>query len=223
MAESMTVETILEADWQLKGFWTKTRFLYKGAKGGYSDVDLLAYHPLAKHLVIGESKAHGPKNRVFAYTEKSLARDSEMKKVLRDDYLGFIKNLPRVCNSELIFGQKVAFEQMVEVLTVQLVSNFYFSKGVKTQVEEHVRGKILAEMDVKTVHVRLETAIDVFARLIKSIGESNQGKRYGHPVLDLARELYRYSHPAFVGAGSSKERQKAAEEVLSDFYSALKD
>jgi hypothetical protein len=33
MSEAMTVETIIEAYWMLKGFWTKTRFPLKTDKG----------------------------------------------------------------------------------------------------------------------------------------------------------------------------------------------
>ncbi|MBU4185423.1 MAG: hypothetical protein KKI12_06545 [Proteobacteria bacterium] len=61
MSEAMTSESIVEAEWLLKGYWTKMRFAFQTDKGGWSDVDILAYHPESKHLVISESKVRGPK------------------------------------------------------------------------------------------------------------------------------------------------------------------
>ena len=74
MSEAMTTESIVEAEWVLKGYWTKTRFPFKikTEKGsGWSDVDVLAYNPETNHLVISESKARGRKNRIIAYTQQS--------------------------------------------------------------------------------------------------------------------------------------------------------
>lgn len=60
MAEAMTVETIVEADWQMRGFWTRLRFPLQTPKGAWSDIDLIAYNPEDRHLVIAESKVRGP-------------------------------------------------------------------------------------------------------------------------------------------------------------------
>jgi hypothetical protein len=46
MAEVMTVEAILEADWLLQGYWTKPRFPIQTATGSRSDIDVLAYAPV---------------------------------------------------------------------------------------------------------------------------------------------------------------------------------
>lgn len=54
MAEAMTVETIVEADWQMRGFWTRLRFPLQTPKGGWSDIDLVAYNPEDQHLAIAE-------------------------------------------------------------------------------------------------------------------------------------------------------------------------
>ena len=44
MAEAMTAEMIVEADWILKGYWTKLRYPFRVASG-WSDIDILAYAP----------------------------------------------------------------------------------------------------------------------------------------------------------------------------------
>jgi hypothetical protein len=66
MAEVMTVEAIVEADWLLKGFWTKPRFPLRIESGQWSDIDVLAYEPGRQHLVISESKVSGPRKDVYA-------------------------------------------------------------------------------------------------------------------------------------------------------------
>lgn len=68
MSELMHSEAIIEAEWLLKGYWTKPRFAFQTLKGGWSDVDILAHNPETKHLVIAESKVRGPKSHVYAYT-----------------------------------------------------------------------------------------------------------------------------------------------------------
>jgi hypothetical protein len=71
MAEAMTVETIIEADWQMQGYWTKVRVPLRTAKGSWSDIDVVAYHPERRHFVLCESKVRGPKQAVYAYTAHS--------------------------------------------------------------------------------------------------------------------------------------------------------
>lgn len=56
MSEAMTVELIIDAYWALKGYWTHPRFSFQTEKGGWSDFDVVAYHPSDKVLVISESK-----------------------------------------------------------------------------------------------------------------------------------------------------------------------
>lgn len=68
MAEAMTVETILEADLLLRGFWTRVRFPFQTDNGGWSDIDVLGYNPERRELVLAESKVRGPKKDVSAYT-----------------------------------------------------------------------------------------------------------------------------------------------------------
>jgi hypothetical protein len=73
MAEAMTVETIVETDWILKGYWTKLRFPFK-SENGWPDIDILAYAPEKREFIISESKVRGPKKLVYAYTRYSKRR-----------------------------------------------------------------------------------------------------------------------------------------------------
>ena len=86
MAEAMTAESIVEAEWVLNGYWAKMRFAFQTDKGAWSDVDILAYNPETKHLVISESKVRGSKDNVFAYTKYTEQEYGSILKYDDDNY-----------------------------------------------------------------------------------------------------------------------------------------
>jgi len=208
MAEAMTVETIIEADWQMHGYWTKVRVPLRTAKGSWSDIDVVAYHPERRHLVLCESKVRGPKKAVYAYTAHSkLKYGSILDFDLRDEgvhnYFSFLRHIRRACRDKCIFEH---FTRMVKRLTVQLVSNYYVAPEVMKDAEASVKKAIGKAVPTSVaLDVRLDTTLDVIARIIAEENQKDQGRRYGHPVLDLARELNRYMHPDVHYAGRGKE------------------
>ena len=66
---------------------------------------------------------------------------------------------------------------------------------------------------------QLDSAIEVIARLIDKERKSDQGKRYGNPVLDFVREINRYLHPSMKGAG--RESRAIQYEMIQGFINAL--
>ncbi len=214
MAEVMTVESILDADWLLQGYWTKPRFPIQTEKGAWSDVDLLAYSPDTQHLVVAESKVRGHKKVVWGYTAYTrpeyggnfVAYDGE-------DYLGFLRHVPRLCEDKVVF---VDFRRMVKKITLQLVSNCAISDDVMQaavqDVKVHAQALVPSEIDLE---VRLETTLDVICRIIASENKHIQGRRYGHPVIDIARELNRYMHPEIRYAGRDRKATEEFKKTLS--------
>lgn len=228
MSEAMTVETILEADWRLQGFWTRMRVPYPAEKGGYSDIDLLAYHPLHKHLVIGESKADGGKDDVWAYTESASSVDADFNKLMEYPYFAFTKNLKRIYQAQTLFSGDCQLTDLVKVLTVQVVTNLFVAPEVAEKVAVLFAARIHSDLNLTSdtqVNVQIETAIDVFARIIEGVGKSPLGKRYGHPVLDLAREFHRYSQgkiwPAMRGSLTKENRESVESRVTASLLEAL--
>ena len=79
MSEMMTTELLVEAEWILQEYWTKGRYPIQTLHGGWSDFDVVAFHPHTKyskcqkksHLVIAEAKAFGTKGNVYVTTEKN--------------------------------------------------------------------------------------------------------------------------------------------------------
>ncbi|MBI5723788.1 MAG: hypothetical protein HZA50_07520 [Planctomycetes bacterium] len=204
MSEAMTVETIVEAYWQMKEFWTKVRYPLQTPKGGWSDIDILAYNPKTRELVIAESKVQGRKKDVYAYTKQI---DGDILK-FGGNYFDFLRHLKSVCKDGVIFSD---FQKMVKKLIVQLVGNYVISDDVKPEAEKTVWNKIRKDIPTYVeLKIRLETTLDVISQIITLEYELKQGKRYGHPVLDIARELNRYMHPQILYAGKDTEPIKKA-------------
>lgn len=213
MAEAMTVETIIEADWQMRGYWTKLRVPLQTPKGSWSDIDVVAYHPERRHLVLCESKVRGPKKAVYAYTkytqqEYGSILDFDERDEGVHNYFAFLRHIRSACRDGVLFEH---FTKMVKKLTVQLVSNYYVTPDVAEKAMLSVEKKIGRAVPAGVVlNVRLDTTLDVIARIITEENHKEQGRRYGHPVIDLARELNRYMHPIIHYAG----REKAATDLV---------
>lgn len=206
MAEVMAVESMVEADWILEeGYWTKLRFPIQLESGSWSDIDVLSYQPEKKHLVISEVKVRGPKQWVGAYTEDTKRNYGNILDYDGNNYFSFIQHLPRCCKDGVVFG---SFARMVKRLTFQLASNYVIDQslvaGAKQDVVDAI--KMLPDMPPIKVDIMLDSTLDVMARVIKKQRTTKQGRRHGHPVLDVVRELNRYFEPTirYAGRGSAK-------------------
>jgi hypothetical protein len=220
VTEAMTSESIVEAEWILEGYWTRVRFAFHTGIRGWSDVDVLAYRPETKHLVVAESKVKGPKTHVFAYTKKWHDRYGSLAEKFDDaGYFDFLRHLPRLCKDDVVFP---SFKRMVKRLTVQLVSNYFVSPEIRKTAEiETLKVKVGSRLPVP-IDLRLDTTIDVLARIIAKERESRQGRRYGHPILDVAREVNRYFFPVVRetrGLGTDADALRS--QLVSQFLSAI--
>jgi hypothetical protein len=223
MSEAMTSESIVESEWLLKGYWTKMRFAYQTQKSGWSDVDILAYNPETKNLVISESKVRGPKKDIFAYFEHTKEKDGSIVKYDKDKkgYFSFIENLPYICSDGVVFDD---FSKMVKSITIQLVSNYVIANELKNEAEQSVLEMVKEFSPVSKVkyEIMLDTTIDVIARVIMLENEHGQGRRYGHPMLDIAREINRYFNPNVRYAGQGKAKtDPVRKQAIETFLEAI--
>ena len=217
MSEAMTAELIVEAEWILKGgYWTKARFPFQTAAGRWSDFDVLAYSPSRKHLVVSESKVQGPKNRVYGYTPNTNHY------FINSSYLGFLDNVPVFLRNGIVFD---SFAESVDRLTVQLVSNTVILPDLQDEAEASVVAYVEESFDLPSgmrVEAMLDSTLDVLARVIVRERERQQGRRYGHPVIDIARELNRYLDPSVNDAGLGKARTDPVKrQGLTSFWEAI--
>lgn len=211
MSEAMISESIIEGEWILQGYWTKMRYPYKTEKKGWSDIDVLAYNPESKHLVISESKVRGPKKYIFAYTEHTKKTYGTILDYDGNKYFSFLESLPKICSDEVIFS---SFGKMVKKLTIQLVSNYVIDDLLKKEAEKTVLRRVhelIPQVKAK-IDVRLDSTMDVIGRVVALENTHDQGRRYGHPMLDIAREINRYSKPNVRYAGRGKEKTNTIRE-----------
>lgn len=215
MSEVMTVESIIEAEWQLRGYWTKARFAFKTEKNQWSDADVLAYHPEKKKLVIAESKVRGPKKKVFAFNQQTRKQHGTILDFSahvngkKTNHFDFIRHLHRICSDGVVFSD---FGTMVDTLVVQHVSNYAIIDDLKEEARECVLKAARQSLSKCNpappkklkIEAQLDTTLEVVARIIVHENAHEQGRRYGHPVLDMAREINRYLHPKIRGAGGNK-------------------
>jgi hypothetical protein len=86
--------------------------------------------------------------------------------------------------------------------------------------EKRVRSKVRRKLPrIKNLEVRLDTTFELFCNVIDLEEKRNQGKRYGNPVIDIARELNRYFHPEIHDAGRKRD---TIEEIKKDLCEPLR-
>ncbi|MBL8470554.1 MAG: hypothetical protein KF778_09655 [Rhodocyclaceae bacterium] len=219
MSEAMTAESIIEAEWLLRGYWTRVRYPYQTPKSGWSDIDVVSYDPQKQHLVISESKVQGPKRTLYAYGEAAREKFTKVNKFL-PGYFSFINALKLITANGLLFED---YALMVKATTVQLVSNMIIDPGFKPKVLEEVKALAAKECPHLTkLEVQIDTTIEVLARVIEAEARHPQGRRYGNATLDIARELNRYLDPAILHAGKQKPVLDALRNIaISPLLDAL--
>ena len=219
MSEAMTVETIVEAYWHLQGYWTRLRFPFQTEGRGWSDIDVLAYHPEGKFLVISESKVRGPKRDVYAYTNLSREKYGDIFEYDDSNYLAFLEQIELICSNGVVFKR---FTKMVDRLTIQLVSNYYIDDSVMSKVREDIYRKIRNSIPKRIENqIRLDTTFQIICEIIEIERSRKQGRRYGHPIIDVVRELNRYLTPNVKYAGGQREALRIKEKLRIMFEESL--
>ena len=220
MSEVMVSEGIIESYWLLKDYWTRVRFAYQTENGGWSDIDVVAYDPETRHLVIAESKVRGPKKAIYAYTELTQDKYGSLRDYDGNNYFSFLKNLPRICSDGILFKN---FSRMVDKITVQLVSNYVIDQDVMEDAKAAVLAQvksILPKMKCE-LEVMLNSTMDIMVQVIEQENEMTKGRRYGNAMLDIAREMNRYAPPDIKYAGrGDKEALRA--QMISPLIDTLK-
>ena len=223
MSEVMTVESIIEANWIVNGYWTKTRVPYDSTR----DIDILAYSVKHQHLVIAESKAQGPAGAIYAYTQAQRDDHNGFCRYIQKDgsnYIDILAHIPNILREDAL---QCLFWPMKR-LTVQLVFNVVTeSEELRKSAEEEMANVVKTAMigtDFQSIEVdcKLQSHLEVLSETMTKIGGKG-GRRYGHTVLDLASELNRYLNPCrILDAGSNKKlREIIVARAASTFRRAI--
>jgi hypothetical protein len=216
--EAMAVEMLVDAYYQLQGYWTKLRYPIKTDKGAWSDIDVLAYNPDSKdskekELVICECKARKGKNVLISFDTKPFEEDYA---------IDFINKTNKYFNDPLI--NDYINKGFIKIIKFILIGNFYENKKKLKDIEKEFDEKLKEKFDKKLreklnennikVCFEIKLTLDVICDLFIEIRKDNEhNKRYGHPILDFAREINRYLHP--------EKGKRFKKEFHSKFVEAL--
>ncbi len=209
MAEAMAVESIIDSYWQTENCWTKVRFPYRsedGNAGGWSDVDIVAYNPNNHTLVLCESKAHGNKDAIK--TLESVLKDSEKFRtaipiILANDKFKFLNPKTIIIHIVANIHQEDEFE-----INYNYKDKKYYRNDLEVLKKESyenslkeiiaIRGLKIPE-SVISIKLEVQSLFTVFNKILENIKLTDkkkkiapQEKRFGNPVLDIAREINRY-------------------------------
>jgi len=200
MSELMGVEQISAAYWNLKGYWVKGRVPYK-VVNAYSDIDVLAYDPGTKHLVMSETKVRGKKDEVRAFSKTNFEKYGSIANFFnakhKSSSFDFIDNVAAFFNSDV--RKEMAHD--VNLLTIEFVGNIVVDKDVILAVQDDMRKRIAKSIDGVGVEFFIHTTIDRFCEIVSTIDGMEIGKRFGDPILDIAREFSRFLNPKIEWAG----------------------
>lgn len=188
--ETMAIESLLAALWELDGYITKTRIPYKVSRG-YSDIDVIGLSGNA--IRIGECKAR--------FDSKTVMVVSDETKDFYDDWLRewgtfalrledfwktgyeWLPNREEVQSLDLWFCANIHFQHpdIGNKAANDFLEAIYdgVPHGLKTKTETRV---------VSTY----EVVMRIFEKMEEDIGEYDWHRRYGNPILDTLREMLRY-------------------------------
>lgn len=162
----------------------------------------------------------GSKKDIYAFTAYTQSKYGSILEYDKDEYFSFLRHIGILCADGRIFED---FRKMVKTLVVQLVSNHYITDDVRPDADKAVLSSIQKQIPASVnLEIRLETTLDVISRIIQSENTREQGRRYGHAVIDIAREINRYMHPQVKYAGKDRKATEQVRKELADkFVAAL--
>ena len=234
--EAMSVESIIQAYWQIQNYFTIPRFGFemkgkneKGREwGNYSDVDILAFKPKIENekttLILAESKAHGGKNKIIFKKFDTTCKDFKTlkEKTQKDGHINDLLDFVDV-NVRYLLENKNLLDNLidlnkVDVLKLQFVSTVLFNKSkelskiIVLHVEDMIRDKVNYKFKVE---VEIITHFDLICKLFILVQKDKSGKRYGNQILDFIREINRYVHVNECDGISGIKELKSTSEIIN--------
>jgi hypothetical protein len=220
--EAMSVESLLLAAWEEKGFVGKTRVPL-----AMSDVDVLAIHAAEGKVRLGECKVRDGSQTVYLIDDSSLAwmnsqPHQDFTSWMGDDWSRWLENLPKLWDAEggpaapwLLPPSQVKEVEVIfccnlhircnrqdanEALRRAVVRFLRESPTIGKKVESP--GFVKARV-TPTVEVVTDLAGAVFGRI-----ESGYCRRFADHFKDVFREVHRYRRPALDKLPADREGKR---------------
>jgi len=212
--EAMAAESIVATAWELDGFLTKVRWPVRVA-GGYSDIDVVGVDASGT-VRLGECKVRGPARAVYVAPADFVAWLGEWGKCVENierlwcERPGWLPSPGDVSQVEMWFCGNIWFATDDEHRAAEAA----FTQMVRGACPHGLKNKAAA----RVVSTR-DLFIDVVTGVRKRIVDEAHGKRFGNAVLDIVRELVRYTSPQPHDGG--RVRDVIADETQRLLLSAL--
>lgn len=210
--EAMVVEQLVAEYWKMEGYFVETRVSFKKERS-WPDIDVMAYNPTEKKLVLAEVKAVGGKKTIRGLNTENT----------KDYLLKFFEDVKYFFNSGA-YKQNGRLKN-IEIETIQLhfAGNINIEKTIIYRYKENncenlsteltkIFEKCISEIDFfkkKEIILQIDSTYNIINKLFtfdlgveENEEENNEeeyddkcenGKRYGS-ILDLIREMNRYFH-----------------------------
>jgi hypothetical protein len=206
-------EQLVSSLWQLNGFITNLRWPVT-VKGNYSDVDVIG---VRADGVVRFAECKVTESPRTVYVVQGTDSINFVRKWLKD-WAGSMDNIDRIWKEDerpqwlpplkdvkdfsFWFCANLWFPNNVS----RLAAEENFTKFVKSKMPKKFKGRATGK-----IMSTLEVWVEVIKGVRKDIVEEEYGKRYGDPILDVVREIIRFSHPRAVDAGHGVSSQIVAE------------
>ena len=202
--EAMALESALLTAWELEGFLGQTRVRIPRA-GNWPELDVLAFHPAARVLRIGEVKARFAPQWVTPLDEKGWA-----------DYVTYWLGFTEAVRA-LYPGLKGDVAKLnglppwgdLEEVEIWFVLNAWIRPGdrflassqdrLQNTLREAWGYSQTAPAPLKKVRVHITSTFEVVASVVEGARrqlQAGRGARFGDPLLDSIREVLRYLDPS---------------------------
>ena len=222
--EVMAVEELVAATWELEEFLVCRRHaIWLEGKSSYTDLDLVGVRQLPAEVRIAECKVQQGPRRVYCYSGEGNFVEDFVEWYGWDK---FMSNITLLWDHESRPGWLPRVKDVASI-QVWLCGNFWFTDHEARQraYDEltHELRKHAPYGGKAKIEGRVYSTLDLILKCIAGVGshtvKSEWGKRYGHPMLDLFREMVRYAHPLPEGGGHIGK--KIAEKSIDRIRGAL--
>ncbi|MEQ1729346.1 MAG: hypothetical protein ABL982_13295 [Vicinamibacterales bacterium] len=210
----MAIEGLVSAVWELEGYLTRVRWPVATERGQYSDIDVVGVSSAA--VRVAECKARGAANAVL------VMPDGVDLEAWLGDWADSLVNVQRLWTSPpewLPRGRSVHVE-------FWYCANVWFpSEDVRTSVDAQLTAMLASRAPKVGAPVvgRFYSTLDVLLMAIRGVRKSVQvqGRRFGNPILDILRELVRYTAADPKGGGRGLA-PRVVDESMARLTEAIK-
>lgn len=238
--EAMAIEQLVLRNWELEGYWGRTRQRVPPRNGGnWPELDVVAMHARADGKVcvrVGETKVQMGPRHLYVLDDSVTTQGAH-------DWLGPWANFCRTV-AELYWDDEPqlpglpAWDQLASLQLV-LVFNGWEPEGAGARegLERELKNKLREAWGyakrpkwMEMIECKVLTTLDVVTETIRLSNQQivgGRGARFGDPFIDAIREVLRYLHaePAWIpkvnGAKIAGGRPEVAEMIRREALQRL--